>query len=86
MTGGAYNKSRDLNITMKILDSLCTIGRSRMMVTFDADGKAHFRPLTSNELFNHYRLGLTRGYKASTRPESPYFEVSNRDWGLELSA
>ena len=72
---------------MKILHSHCTIGRSRMIwVTFDADGKADFRPLTSNELFNHYRLGLTRGYKASTRPESPYFEVSNRDLGLELSA
>ncbi len=38
-------KARDLNIPMKIVDAHYTFDRSRMVVTFGAEGRVDFRPL-----------------------------------------
>ncbi|MBT98635.1 MAG: hypothetical protein CL902_08405 [Dehalococcoidia bacterium] len=41
----ARSKARDLNIPMKIVDAHYTFDRSRMVVTFGAEGRVDFRPL-----------------------------------------
>lgn len=41
----ARKKTRELNIPMKIVDAHYTFDRSRMVVTFGAEGRVDFRPL-----------------------------------------
>ena len=41
----ARTKARELNIPMKIVDAHYTFDRSRMVVTFGAEGRVDFRPL-----------------------------------------
>lgn len=41
----ARSKARDLNIPMKIVDAHYSFDRSRMVVTFGAEGRVDFRPL-----------------------------------------
>ncbi len=41
----ARTKARELDIPMKIVDAHCTFDRSRMVVTFGAEGRVDFRPL-----------------------------------------
>ncbi|PKB71995.1 MAG: hypothetical protein BZY87_02535 [SAR202 cluster bacterium Io17-Chloro-G6] len=41
----ARTKARELNIPMKIVDAHYTFDRSRMIVTFGAEGRVDFRPL-----------------------------------------
>ena len=41
----ARTKARELNIPMKIVDAHYTFDRSRMVITFGAEGRVDFRPL-----------------------------------------